>query len=74
MKCRIMTLVPVKGFPAAGEQRSIPAEISGTGPSLGSSRSPTAREHPVEPSISASPMEPAQEPDQNSIPVTVSLI
>lgn len=61
VKAKIMTLVQGVVFPDSGELRSIPAEISGTGRSQ-KIRSPAPKEHPVEPSVSVLPMEPAREP------------
>lgn len=61
VKAKIMTFVQGVVFPASGELRSIPAEVSGTGRSQ-KIRNPTSKEHPVEPSVSALPMEPAREP------------
>lgn len=55
MYCLVVTHV----FPDGGELRSLPAEISQTGEGV---RSKPAKEHPAEPSSSAVPLEPAQEP------------
>lgn len=45
----------------AGGLRSKPADLIGTLPASGG-RSGTAKEHPVEPSVSSTPLAPAREP------------
>lgn len=73
VKSRITTIEIGTVFPSSGESRSLPAEIGGTGGSL-KTRAPRAKEHPVEPSISASPFEPEREPENGSSLAPVSPI
>jgi hypothetical protein len=49
-------------FPADGERRTSPTDGA-------VQRGSTAKEHPVEPSSSFAPLEPASEPTDESIPV-----
>lgn len=64
-----MSVVVGVSFSDTGARRSLPADVSITGQARPNVPNPT--EHPSEPSVSAQPLEPAQEADDAAIPETV---